>query len=99
MKLVIRISEEEYDKIKENDCGLFSGHIYQMIRNGTLIPKGHGDLVDRDGVNDRFYGIWKELESYPNQPSQKVLLDKWSMCMDTAPVIIKADESESEDNE
>ena len=49
MELAIKISEEEYDKIKENDCGLFSGHIYQMIRNGKPIPKGHGDLID---VND-----------------------------------------------
>ena len=65
------------------------------IANGTPLPKGHGDLVDRDKINGRFYSIWKELESYSNQPSQKELLDNWSMCMDTAPTIIEAD-TESE---
>lgn len=35
MQILIDISNEEYEKIKENDCGLFNGRIYQMIRNGT----------------------------------------------------------------
>lgn len=46
MKIVIEMPEEEYNKIKENDCGLFNGRIYQMIRNGTPLSEGHGNLID-----------------------------------------------------
>lgn len=35
MKIVIDISRIEYDKIKENDCRLFNGRYFDMIRNGT----------------------------------------------------------------
>lgn len=47
MQIVIDMSEEEYNRIKENDCGLFNGRFFQMIRNGIPLPKGHGDLFDK----------------------------------------------------
>lgn len=40
MHIVIDIPEEEYNKIKENDLGFFNGRFFQMIRNGTPLPKG-----------------------------------------------------------
>ena len=46
MQIVIDISEEEYNRIKENDCGLYNGRFFQMIRNGTPLPERHGDLKD-----------------------------------------------------
>lgn len=97
IEIVIKIPEE----VKNRLCfGVTYPKDIQVIcealNNGTPIPKGHGDLVDRDEINDRFYGIWRELKSYSNKPSQKELLDKWSMCMDDAQPIIEADKEEDQ---
>lgn len=89
MKLVIDIPDWYYNELQEFKHPNF---VDKAISDGIILPKHHGDLVDRDAINDRFYGIWKELESCSNKPSHKELLDKWSMCMDTAPTIIEADE-------
>ena len=50
MQIVIDISEEEYNRIKENDCGLYNGRFFQMIRNGISLPEGHGKIVDANRV-------------------------------------------------
>jgi len=34
IEIVIKISEKEYNEIKENKYGVFSGHIFETIRNG-----------------------------------------------------------------
>ena len=72
----------------------FFGSCGKAIAKGTPLPKGYGDLVDRDAINSRYNDIYTELHSYSNQPTYKELLDKFSMCLDTAPTII---EGESED--
>ena len=94
VELVIKIDENFYKTIKDNKSNLYGGRVYEMIRKGIPLPKEHGDLVDRDSINCRFYDIGKELESYSNKPTYKELLDKLSMCLDTALPIIEA---ESED--
>ena len=100
-QIVIEIFEEQYNTIKSDLYNTFPAEMkkwgLEAIRNGTPLPKGHGDMVDRDAVNSRFYSIRKELESYSNQPSYKELLDKLSMCLDTAQPIIEADELENEE--
>lgn len=48
MKLVIEIDEDYYDLLKH---GVYCGDDYvpiKIIVNGTPLPKGHGDLIDRD---------------------------------------------------
>lgn len=45
IELVIRISEEDYEYIKNsNDMN------FNVIKNGTPLPKGHGDLIYRDQI-------------------------------------------------
>ena len=95
MQIVVNISENQYKVLQMmSDVGL--GYYHLAILNGTPLSKGHGDLVDRDKINSRFYAIWKELESYSNKPSYKKLLDKWSMCIDTAPTLIPANQDSEE---
>ena len=96
MRIVIEISDNKYQWIKDNPL-TYDNEYCEAIRKGTPLPKGHGDLVDRDAINSRFYDIWNELECYSNQPTYKELLDKWGVCMDTAPTIIEADKAESEE--
>jgi hypothetical protein len=96
MEIVIKIPKEMITSIEQGSFGA-KYDIYDLVgcvMNGTPLPKGHGDLVDRDNINSRFYDIWHELSSYSNKPSHKELLDKWSMCMDTAPTIIEADKED-----
>ena len=94
MKLVIEIDSYVLEHCKRHVREHYANNIEEAIANGIPLPEEHGDLVDRDAINDRFYNIRKELESYSNKPTYKKLLDRWSMCMDTAPAIIKADEGE-----
>ena len=50
IEIVIKMSEEEYSRIKENDMGFYNGRFFQMVRNGTVLPKGHGKLKDVDDL-------------------------------------------------
>ena len=51
MKLIIDIPEDLY---KENIRGTVSDRqcekILKCVKNGTPLPKGHGDLIDRRGL-------------------------------------------------
>lgn len=53
MKIVIDIPEEDYKRIKRF-TGATDYHItialYEAVQNGTPLPKGHGDLIDRDSL-------------------------------------------------
>ena len=93
MQIVIDIPEAEYDLIVNDEaCGL--NVLTRAIANGTPLPKGHGDLIDRNAVNEEFYSIYNSAMACSNKPSDKYLLDKWSVCLDTSPTIIEADEVE-----
>ena len=52
MKIVIDIPKKTYDAIKERNiitCGeTFAHKLVNCIKNGTPLPKGHGDLKDAD---------------------------------------------------
>ena len=52
MQLVIEIDENEYIGIKSfpngNTSYPWTLHLYDAVRNGTPLPKGHGRLVDAD---------------------------------------------------
>lgn len=51
MKLVIDIQEEQYEWIKNLTHGITdyrtTEKLYESVRNGIPLPKGHGDLIDR----------------------------------------------------
>lgn len=47
MQIVVNITENHYKalmKMKEFSLGYYQ----RAIINGTVLPKGHGDLIDRD---------------------------------------------------
>lgn len=39
IEIAIKISEKEYNAIKEDKYGVFSGHIFEMIRNGRPLSE------------------------------------------------------------
>ena len=51
MKIVIDIPESVYRRLKAGDTNAgntFHDAALASIINGTVLPKGHGDLIDRD---------------------------------------------------
>ena len=54
MKIVIDIPDNDYEYIKGLNEGITDYHttvkLYRAVRGGTVLPKGHGDLVDADKV-------------------------------------------------
>ena len=53
IELVIKISKEDYERLKEYKkapfCSLTS-RAYEAIANGTPLPKGHGRLIDESKI-------------------------------------------------
>lgn len=61
MQIVIDIPEDRYRQIKDLP-NAFNSDICKAIRNGIPLPKGHGELIDKDTVLDMMnHGI---LEDY-----------------------------------
>lgn len=69
MKIVIEIPEGIYQSVKTGMwCG--SPTVGQAILNGTLLPKGHGRLIDADAyrkemMNSREFDFFKTLDIQP----------------------------------
>ncbi len=59
IELVIKIDDEIYKKIKNNEfwlsCGLDLSMAYDLIKNGTPLPKGHGKLIDADALENTWH--------------------------------------------
>ena len=95
MQIVIDIPEEDFERCKKR----FQMRIDIMgdaIAKGTPLPKGHGDLIDRDKFLERVEKD-REHEIYMHSwEADDVLqrLDSWY-----APTIIEADKAESEELE
>lgn len=52
MQIVIEISEGIIEYVKNNDClaVCFADEVAKAIKNGIQLPKGHGDLIDRNKI-------------------------------------------------
>lgn len=93
IELVIKIPEELYKKQLESN---WTGNcvIHDAIVNGTPLPKGHGDLIDRSKLILDY--DWNEYET---DTGQLVILGYQAYSdtqIDNAPTIIEADKK-SED--
>ena len=69
VEVVIRIPKEKYDVIMETgNCGL--SHNERAIKHGTVLPKGHGRLIDADTyrkemLDSREFDFFKRLDMQP----------------------------------
>lgn len=72
IELVIKIPEELLEYFANHNCmsedGWFShsSKLLDAFRNGTPLPKGHGDLIDRGELKTHFIGTEQgtDLEVY-----------------------------------
>ena len=86
IELVIKISEKYYKAITEISNHQCTADML-IIKNGTPLPKGHGNLIDQDKIEFSktiHDAIWERISW-----SEAIKQIKYS-----APTVIKADESE-----
>ena len=84
MQIVIDIPKEMYETIKD---GTYCGSLYEELKNGILLPKGHGRLIDADALKEETYTM-TEWNGDVHQIIYKASLDD-------APTIIEADKEET----
>lgn len=101
MDIVINIRDDYYEALKKswltrgsrNNGKLIIYNICDAIINGVQIPKGHGDLVDRDEILANFVAARAELSGEFDEG----LHEAWEIVNseDATPAIIKGERSDS----
>lgn len=96
MKIVIEIDDARFKDIRRIACVQLENYhfktVEQIIANGTLLPKGHGRLIDADKIGLTNFECFMCGGDY--KEGLKMLIHK----IETAPTIIEADrESEVEE--
>ncbi|MBR6984187.1 MAG: hypothetical protein IKH75_11810 [Ruminococcus sp.] len=69
MEIVIKIPDEVIES--KHYCqyfGVGSTKLYETIENGTRLPKGHGDLIDRDELSPKIHGV-KSIVAVSDAPA------------------------------
>lgn len=62
MKLVIEISDDDYEMYRKYDHVPFS--VLEAFRNAQPLPKGHGRLIDADAVLQEPFGdTYKDIDT------------------------------------
>ena len=89
MQIVIDIPDFIYNALKEDvDCGTVN--LNQAIVAGTVLPKGHGDLIDRNYFADKYAGCGSVYcEDISCKDCNSRIVNK--LDVDSAPTIIPAD--------
>ena len=102
MQIVIDIQEGTYDLIKHNvqAQSAFENAFY-AIRSGTVLPKGHGRLIDADAL-EASYGL-ECATKYGNASKEQqahsydtMMMYEIADMLDYAPTIIEADKEGAE---
>ena len=101
MKVIIDISEDYYEIIKHDVQGGNDYLPFKLIAKGTLLPKGHGDLIDRGKTVERICKVAEFMnEKRENLGSPYIMAALFIQDnKEEFPTIIKADkEAEDEDH-
>lgn len=93
MKIVINVDEEtgEYIQgIQEFDCcDSLVNEMFYAIHNGQVLPKGCGDLVDKNELIDKLWWV----SDCPRVKLNEQALEIWET-IEKAPTVIEADKGE-----
>lgn len=109
MQIVIKISKEDYERLKEYEKAPFyslTSRVYEAIANGTPLPEGHGRLVDADYLRDvallhNWHGNDKNYVPYSDRKGYRLREREVDEAILNAPTIIEADKTmrrEDDDN-
>ena len=89
MEVVIKVSDEKYKAIQkcfENGCALSATDM--AILNGTILPKGHGGLVDAGAITESFQTFYSSFVAHYDGDIGKFKVT----CV--APIIVEADKED-----
>lgn len=99
MQIVIKLTEDDYKKVQDGRAAVTV--MRNAIRNGKVIPKGHGRLIDAEEL-ETAYGI-KGATKYGNESKEQLEHSYGTMMMYEiadmlyyAPAIIEADKEADE---
>ena len=64
IELVIKMPESIWVAIQNGEyCGILDDRMYNAVKNGTPLPKGHGRLIDADAVLiEPFGNTYKDID-------------------------------------
>ena len=85
MKIIIDIPDEVYKNVKDHNLFL-PNCIHSSIENGTVLPKGHGDLIDLNALKGELWWV----SDCPHIKLNEQALEIWRT-IEKAPTIIEAD--------
>jgi len=88
VELLIKISEALYENVLN---GTYCGNLYEELKHGTPLPKGHGRLIDADAFlkeNEDYTGWILDSSAWGGQNAYKDTLED---IIADAPTIIEAD--------
>lgn len=89
-ELVIKIPEEKYNEYKR--IGDSRDILFEAIRKGTPLPKGHGRLIDADALKkDDEVTEWRSINAIRTGKMLKSFSELFIKKIDTTPTIIEAD--------
>ena len=92
IELVIKISEEIRKSIFDGVyCGIVDKRVFDAIKNGIPLPKGHGDLIDRNDLLKHY-----DSTTYYNGIEERKIHFVQIGYVNDAPTIIEADKAKSE---
>ena len=100
MQLVIDISETLKGIADDEDIKTFSHIMWQAIlmdaiKNGTPLPKGHGDLIDKDRLLDE---LEKTVKSVDDTNKHLLFWDRAVAHVHLSKPIIEADGGKEDEN-
>ena len=91
MKVIVDVPDRVFEKLQNDEIqfgGITSRNIFRAVKEGTPLPKGHGDLIDRNTVIEHLKGLgW--ISDYT--------LEEYNLDEDIIneiPVVISADKGE-----
>lgn len=83
MEIVIKIPDAMYKTVLD---GTYCGSLYDELKNGTVLPKGHGRIIDEDKIE--WEPIWDE-----SVPEHKSCVG-YTAYTDKAPTLVEADKED-----
>ena len=95
MQIVINIPNEEYEDVKKvGGCYYDFG---EAIFYGTPLPKGHGKIGDLDAVINNISASIDNMTNIGIAIDGEYLWAKLNDAIDNTPIIVEADNAESEE--
>ena len=98
MQIVIDISEELYNATQTDMYRLYTENtchtVLEAIKNGTVLPEGHGVLKD---VTNLMRGLYEEMQTGLKNVLMYTPSDVYSMIDEECPTVIEAESENKEE--